>query len=303
MAHKRAKRSIREANRQKDGIDRAPSGNGNENPADFEKLPKNAMRVLMSAQVREDYRKRKREEQEGTTSSGAGAGGKKKKPTTTSTTPSTSSSSSKLTILPGESLLHFNRRVEDSLRSSVSASTKTAHAHTTDIARQEREERTQKHDDRVAKQQAAKAEKEAASSKTGMQGDSKPTPSTASTKPKAVALTPLEQKTLKNKKLLQEFIPAASSSAPKRLNLNDVGSAPPSLTLPRFASKAIQNNASKKKDAGEAGGTAGAAAARMGLSLAQQRILEEERERVILRYRELKERKGLGFGGGALVEE
>jgi len=60
------------------GIDRAPSGNGNENPADFEKLPKNAMRVLMSAQVREDYRKRKREEQEGT-SSGGKDGGKKKK--------------------------------------------------------------------------------------------------------------------------------------------------------------------------------------------------------------------------------
>jgi len=134
-----------------------------------------------------------------------------------------------------------------------------------------------------------------------MQGDSKPPPPTS--KPaKPAALTPLEQKAKKNKALLQEFIPAASSSAPKRLNLNDVGSAPPSLTLPRFASKAIKNNATKR-EAGEAGGTAGAAAARMGLSLAQQRILEEERERVILRYRELKERKGLGFGGGALVQE
>lgn len=35
------------------------------------------MRVLMSAQVREDYRKRKREEQEGTNSK-PGEGGKKK---------------------------------------------------------------------------------------------------------------------------------------------------------------------------------------------------------------------------------
>lgn len=55
-------------------------------------MPKNAMRVLMSAQVREDYRKRKREEQEGikpahgakkgkkggeTTAGASGAGAKK----------------------------------------------------------------------------------------------------------------------------------------------------------------------------------------------------------------------------------
>jgi hypothetical protein len=38
---------------------------------EHEKLPKNAMRILMSAQTREDYRKRKREEAEG------GGGGKK----------------------------------------------------------------------------------------------------------------------------------------------------------------------------------------------------------------------------------
>jgi hypothetical protein len=41
-------------------------------------MPKNAMRILLSAQTREDYRKRKREEQEGTTSSAEGAGKGKK---------------------------------------------------------------------------------------------------------------------------------------------------------------------------------------------------------------------------------
>lgn len=80
----------------------------------------------------------------------------------------------------------------------------------------------------------------------------------------------------------QEFAPAQLSSAPRRLN--DIALAPPTLTLPRFASKAIAANKAGK-DAGES------AAARMGLSLAQQRILGEERERVIRSYRELKERK------------
>lgn len=50
------------------GTDRVPT---NHDQMEHEKLPKNAMRILMSAQTREDYRKRKREEAEG------GGGGKK----------------------------------------------------------------------------------------------------------------------------------------------------------------------------------------------------------------------------------
>jgi hypothetical protein len=184
--------------------------------------------------------------------------------------------------------------------------------------RQEREERTKKHDERVKKQTEAKAARDEKKRKeeageamsedeeaAGSDGEDKPTTKKAkkAPTPKPAPPTAQETKDKKNKKLLQEFLPAASSSAPKRLN--DIAMAPPSLTLPRFATKAIKSNAADKAKAGEMGGTAGAAAARMGLSLAQQRILEEERERVILRYRELKERKGLkgeAFGGGALVQ-
>lgn len=181
--------------------------------------------------------------------------------------------------------------------------------------RLEREERTKKHDERVKKQTDAKAARDAKKAReeagegseeegSGSEEDSeekkKPTKAKKAVPPKVAPPTAQETKDKKNKKLLQEFLPATSSSAPKRLN--DIAMAPPTLTLPRFATKAIKTNAK----AAEAGGTAGAAAARMGLSLAQQRILEEERERVILRYRELKERKGLKgemFGGGALVQE
>jgi hypothetical protein len=81
-----------------------------------------------------------------------------------------------------------------------------------------------------------------------------------------------------------DFAPIQSSSAPRRLN--DIAMAPPTLTLPRFASKAIKANA-VGKPSGEG------MADKLGLSLAQARILEEERERVILRYREIKERRGI----------
>lgn len=58
---------------QSSGTDRAP--NQHEEDRDLAKMPKNAMRVLLSAQTREDYRKRKREEAEG----GASVGNKKGK--------------------------------------------------------------------------------------------------------------------------------------------------------------------------------------------------------------------------------
>jgi hypothetical protein len=61
-----------------------------------------------------------------------------------------------------------------------------------------------------------------------------------------------------------DFEKARSSSAPKRLN--DIAMAPPSLTLPRLASKAIA-----------AHGGHSSVAAKLGLSAAQSRILEEER--------------------------
>lgn len=86
-----------------------------------------------------------------------------------------------------------------------------------------------------------------------------------------------------------DFAPKASSSAPKRLN--DIVQAPPQLTLPRLSTKVL----AKKEGQSEHG----AAVNRLGLSPAQARILEEERERVIKHYREMKQRREYKKDGGA----
>jgi hypothetical protein len=180
------------------------------------------------------------------------------------------------------------------LRSSVAIAAKSARTHSTDIERAEREERKAKHDERVRLQTERAKEKGKARAKEGggmseeddgedededkevkppVMKKKKPSPSAApatASKPKRETPT--------------DFAPIQSSSAPRRLN--DIAMAPPTLTLPRFASKAIKANA-VGKPSGEG------MADKLGLSLAQARILEEERERVILRYREIKERRGI----------
>lgn len=221
------------------------------------------------------------------------------KPSQTSS--ASASSSTALKIQPNESLLHFNRRVEDSLRSSVAIAAKSARTHSTEIERAEREERKLKHDERVRKQTEkakgkgkAKQESEDEDDEEedeegeGAGGAKKKAKSTPSSQPTttsgASSAPPVDKHAARG---LTDFAKAQSSSAPRRLN--DIAMAPPTLTLPRFASKAIKANAAA---AGSEGATEGMAS-KLGLSLAQARILEEERERVILRYRELKERRGI----------
>ena len=81
-----------------------------------------------------------------------------------------------------------------------------------------------------------------------------------------------------------------SSAAPRRLN--DIAMAPPELKkLPRGATK----------DHSRGGGKAAKAAAAGVLSMAQRVMMEAERENVIKRYREMKERK-VREGGGHVDE-
>jgi hypothetical protein len=183
-----------------------------------------------------------------------------------------------LKIQDGESLAHFNRRVEDSLRSTVGAASRKAAAHSAEHLRKEREERMTKHEAHMAGKGKGKG-------KEGEEGMDAEDDEAAA---EAVKAAKKEEHRLRAEAALQkkreavalDFAPKRSSSAPKRLN--DIVQ----LTLPRLSTKLLD----KQKD-GDSNAGKNSAYGKLGLSPAQARILEEERERVIKHYREMKARR------------
>lgn len=144
------------------------------------------------------------------------------------------------------------------------------------MMREEKAERVAKHEARTAK-------------KAGTEEDGDDVEDVAAQKAaKAEASRARAEEALQRKRdaVALDFAPKRSSSAPKRLN--DIVQAPPQLTLPRLSTKLL----AKKKD-GDTDGAASKSSAygKLGLSPAQARILEEERERVIRHYREMKARR------------
>ncbi|KAK0568533.1 hypothetical protein OC861_001863 [Tilletia horrida] len=129
MPHKRAKRSIREADRFAKGVDLPPvSSNLKGGDAN---LPKGAMRVLMGAKVRADFQDRRKQRAEGNrigagTSAPPDVKGKKKATNTTSDASPANAKKTNLKVLPGETLANFNRRVERTLASDINASLRAA---------------------------------------------------------------------------------------------------------------------------------------------------------------------------------
>ncbi|KAF8267826.1 hypothetical protein EI94DRAFT_1919859 [Lactarius quietus] len=108
MPHKRAKRTVRDQQRKERGTDLAPPG-ASSTALSNERVPKSVSRVLDAARIRAEYRKKKRAHEED------GGADTPKLP--------------RNVIKPGESLKHFNRRVEDHMRplvqSAMRASTAT----------------------------------------------------------------------------------------------------------------------------------------------------------------------------------
>lgn len=85
--------------------------------------------------------------------------------------------------------------------------------------------------------------------------------------------------TVKHADKAKEF-QSHSSSAPRRLN--DIAQAPPEFkSLPRGSAKKIALTGNKKSDS--------------VVSLAQKALMEQEREKAILRYRELKAERAKAF--------
>ncbi|TFY80570.1 hypothetical protein EWM64_g3438 [Hericium alpestre] len=233
MPHKRAKRSLREQNLQAKGKDLAPSSS-----LSHEGIPKSVSRILNAAQVRGDYQEKKRKIESGEDvgpskkrrKQGAGAKGK---------------GETDITIKPGESLAHFNRRVEEDMRPLVRTAVQSAAA----VERQARKDKK--------KESAAKPQAKDDKRKKSETPEASPPPDKHHDRPK-------------------EFAKAATS-APRRLN--DIAMAPPDLKkLPRGAKKIKEDGGTYPKGSGV-------------LSMAQKAMMEVERERIIKRYRELKQKK------------
>ncbi|KAH9063737.1 hypothetical protein EDB83DRAFT_2223940, partial [Lactarius deliciosus] len=159
--------------------------------------------------------------------------------------------SSTIEIQPGESLKHFNRRVEDHMRPLVRSAMLAS-------AATERKER------KAATVNGTPRESKARSSVGKAEGTTTTTPSTAAGGDK-------------HRDRPKEFA-TISSTRPRRLN--DIATAPPELKkLPRRPASDLGAKPARTKAVGSV------------LSMAQRAMMETERENAIRRYREMKERK------------
>ncbi|KAH9939071.1 uncharacterized protein BXZ73DRAFT_44325 [Epithele typhae] len=256
MPHKRAKRSVRVQKRKESGSDLAP---GAKRALENEEVPKGAARVLNAAQVQQAFRKRKRDAEE--ESSGSAQKRSKK-----GTDPE-KKGAGKLKIMPGESMVHFSRRVEDSMRGSVRDAIQASAARVRQVKKEEVAAAKGAKDQAATSKAKGKAPAREAEPDSDSEDDAPRGPSRGKAKE-----TPKEFERL-------------STSAPKRLN--DIVLAPPQLKkLPRKAKKLVAEKA--KQTSGD-----GARSLKEGvLSMAQKAMMEEERERAIRLYREMKKSKG-----------
>ncbi|KZT01028.1 uncharacterized protein LAESUDRAFT_664796 [Laetiporus sulphureus 93-53] len=252
MPHKRAKYSEREKKRAQSGLNLPPAG---KHAIDNEDIPKGAARVLNAAKIQEEYRQKRKREQEEKDDLHGGAPRKK-----TKRKGSHAAVKEEMKIMPGESIAHFNRRVEDSMRSAVRTAVKQS---STIVRKTKKEEEMSKSQSRSnAKGKAAKPDASLA------QADSPSKPS-----------APVVEKQQK----LKDF-ERLSTAAPKRLN--DIVQAPPEIKkLPRGA---------KARPANQPGVDSGTTLRQGALSMAQRAMLEEERVRAVRMYREMKRAKASG---------
>ncbi|KAI5896135.1 uncharacterized protein SCHCODRAFT_02614120 [Schizophyllum commune H4-8] len=270
MPHKRAKRSVREKSKKEQGHDLIPA----KYSLSEEAIPKSAARVLNAAKVQAEYRAKKRSSEDD------GSQGKAKRR-------KVDSSTSGMSIKPGESLTHFNKRVEDSMRGLVRSAVQTSNAVARNALKKEAEEKKAARQEKKAKRKADDADDDIKDSKsTGGKFNDGKRPAKDDTK--TTSTKPPQPSTDKHADRPKEF-QQASTSAPRRLN--DIAQAPPDLKkLPRGAKKTAGSSAK----AGHTPKSDGV------VSMAQKVMMEQEREKAIERYRLLRasQRKGWAEGSG-----
>lgn len=310
MPHKRAKHSDRVAKRFSLGQDLAPGTDD----GFFSEMPKGAMRILQGAKVQEAYRAKlqakKKAEQDALTKAKG-----KAKASDASTGDANNAAASQLTIRPGEKLRDFNARVEQAMASDVRASFRSATRSQINARKRERRKLRAAGVDPDADpedlEQQESARKAKADKAAALQANE---PSSADLKRQRQAIQQTGE--------IKDFAKATQVK-----KINDVAQAPPTLTrAPRGESvqaktrkarlmakitgndedeaerKVKQAEVARHKGrvpeklaAAPAGGKkrkadAGAEAASEP-SMARQRVLEEEREKAIKAYRQIKEKK------------
>ncbi|KAF9234689.1 hypothetical protein BU15DRAFT_52306 [Melanogaster broomeanus] len=251
MPHKRAKRSIREQEKALRGADLAPKS-----PLEHEPIPKSVSRVLEAGRIRREFREMKRKLDGDNDESKPHPSQRKKirHDDVNSARPTKA-----LTIKPGETVAHFNKRVESTMLPLI----KTARQHSSVQAR------------KVLKEEAAQ---EALQRDEKIIENPRQHPETSKRSSFPPAMPGVKEDSVKLRKTAEEFL-VTSTSAPRRLN--DIAQEPPEIRkFPRGAT-------TKDRTSGV-------------LTMAQRAMMEEEREKAITRYRELKARK-LRDGSGVTL--
>ncbi|WWD16861.1 hypothetical protein CI109_101293 [Kwoniella shandongensis] len=293
MPHKRAKRSIRDAETAKKGHNLAPQA------STYDDTPRSASRIFNAHAVQSAFRKAGRITSEDTgerkpkpsssTNTSSSSSSSKLKPqngSSSSTTPTTKQTDPKKpaipSILPNESLGEYNRRVEEFLRPGVSkaikeaASIKAAEEAAFRREKKDRKKRTrierlvklgkmpQAALDELDKEMKNKAGKRKRGDEDEGSGsdDNDDDGDKTTTKPRE-----REEKSFK------------PIEAPRRLN--DIVQAPPSLPH-------LRKLGQEKKVGKGVYGAVGKGSGKDPLNAGQRRILEEERERVVKMYRDMK---------------
>ncbi|KAG2127045.1 hypothetical protein BD769DRAFT_1357441 [Suillus cothurnatus] len=269
MPHKRAKRAVRERERSLKGDDLPPKHLGNE-----ETVPKSVARILNAEKIRLEFKEKKRKIDEPNGDECPQL--KRKRPASDVN----NRKEDMLKIQAGETIAHFNKRVESSMMPLIRTAMQQSSAQVRKVQKREIEQGVAKPAAQATTMinNAGRADVSNPSSHTST--NTAPSRADASNLSLlTLASTPQRQSRDKPK----EFR-VSSTSAPRRLN--DIAQEPPRFgKLPRGARS--DKDSSKEKVAGI-------------LSMAQKAMMEEERENVIKRYRELKARKLRSDCSGAM---
>ncbi|KAJ1031629.1 hypothetical protein NDA13_002020 [Ustilago tritici] len=306
MPHKRAKHSDRVAKRFSIGKDLAPSSDD----GFFSEMPKGAMRILQGGKMKEAYRAKlqakKKAEQHALTK----AKGKAKA--------SEEEAATELTIRPGEKMRDFNARVEQAMASDIHASFRSASRSAINARKRERRKLRKAGIDPDADPEDAEQEESARKAKADKAA------ALEVSQPSKLDLK-RQRQAIQQTGEIKDF---AKASQVKKVN--DVVQAPPTLTrAPRGESvqaktrkaKLIAKITGNDEDEAErkvkqaemarhkgrvpekfATATASPANGKkrklaagadpvLEPSMARQRILEEERQKAIKTYRQIKEKK------------
>ncbi|GAA5907860.1 hypothetical protein JCM5296_005804 [Sporobolomyces johnsonii] len=268
---------------------RKPAPAGSAGGAAGEKAPagvsKSAWRVLNAGKLREEYhasKKRKAEEEE----QAKNPNQKKQKPT--------------LTPLPYESLATFNRRVEQEMRSDINAVIQKS-KESTQKKKENRKGKKKQGDDDDDNDDAggAAAAQEDDKNKVGRDGKKKPKPTPEESldpfAPKRLQQQQQQQQQQRGRTGKTEF-----DTASQVRRVDDVVQAPPTLAKParkNLLEKVLGPGGAASDGSGAGAGfrLAGAeervGSSRLPVNPAMKALLDQERERAVRMYRELREKK------------